>query len=248
MKKRSKNAVWKHFYRTGNVLHVFRYGDTSNDKIANFEERILQTYHFSKEQFELANSGEKFTMEEFFKLDGAVCFDCPFAVSNGAKLTACYTHKMMQYMGFLSSVRSIGLKMDWDSIPEFSQEIASKIISDSVGLYVRFGTYGEPSLIPLELMASIALSAKNWTGYTHQWLRKPEYSAFLMASVHNESQAEFAKKQGWRSFIATKQALSKPFVNCPASAEAGYKSTCSDCGLCSGIQGKGKKSIWILQH
>jgi hypothetical protein len=96
-------------------------------------------------------------------------------------------------------------------------------------------------------MSSITLQAKNWTGYTHQWLRKPEYSAFLMASVHNESQAEFAKKQGWRSFVATKQGI-PGLVNCPASEEAGFKSTCSKCGLCSGLQGKGQKSVWILQH
>ncbi len=247
MKKRNKDAVWKHYYKVGDVLHVFRYGDTSNDKIAPFEERILQTYHFSKEQFELANSGEKFTMEDFFKLDGSVCFDCPFAVSNGAKLTACYTHKINQYMGFLSSIRSIGLKLDWNNIPEFSEEIANEIISDASGLYVRFGTYGEPSLIPLALMRSICAVAKNWTGYTHQWLRKTEYSVFLMASVHNSSQAEFAAKQGWRSFVATKQGIAG-LVNCPVSEEAGFKSTCSKCGLCSGIEGKGKKSVWILQH
>jgi hypothetical protein len=234
-------------YKSGNVLHLFRIDSTSNEKIASKGEKIVQTYHFSKEQFDLANSGEKITMQAFFALDSSVCFDCPFAVSNGAKLSACYTHKLMQYSGFLSSLRSVRLAMDWDSIPELNSEIIQQIISACSGLYVRFGTYGEPSLIPLELMSSIALQAKNWTGYTHQWLRKPEYSAFLMASVHNESQAEFAKKQGWRSFVATKQAI-PGLVNCPASEEAGFKSTCSKCGLCSGSAGKGQKSVWILQH
>jgi hypothetical protein len=235
-------------YRSGNVLHLFRIGNTSNEKIASKGEKIVQTYHFSKAQFDLANSGEKITMQGFFALDGAVCFDCPFAVSNGAKLSACYTHKLMQYSGFLSSLRSIRTEMQWDEIPELNSDIASDIVRACSGLYVRFGTYGEPSLIPLDLMASIALVAKNWTGYTHQWLRKPEYSAFLMASVHNEAQALFASKQGWKSFIATKEALAKPFVNCPASEEAGFKSTCSKCGLCSGSEGKGQKSVWILQH
>jgi hypothetical protein len=247
MKKRSKDAVWKHYYKVGDVLHVFRYGSTSNDKIANADERILQTYHFSKEQFDLANSGEKFTMEAFFALDGKVCFDCPFAVSNGAKVSACYTHKMMQYSGFLSSIRSIGLKLEWENIPEFSDAIANEIISDAANLYVRFGTYGEPSLLPLDLIRSISAVAKNHTGYTHQWMRKPEYSAFLMASVHNPNQAEFAAKQGWKSFVAAKQGI-EGLVNCPASEEAGFKSTCSKCGLCSGSEGKGKKSVWILQH
>ena len=234
-------------YRSENVLHIFRFGNTTNEKIASKGERIVQTYHFSKEQFILANSGEKITMSQFFALDGSVCFDCPFSVSNGAKLSACYTHKLMQYSGFLSSLRSVRMESTWDEIPELSADIVSEIVSACNGLYVRFGTYGDPSLIPLDLMASITLQAKNWTGYTHQWLRKPEYSAFLMASVHNSAQAEFAAKQGWRSFVAAKQAV-PGLVNCPASEEAGFRSTCSKCGLCSGSEGKGKKSVWILEH
>ena len=234
-------------YKSGNVLHVFRLGKTLNEKIAPNSELIVQTYHFSKAQFELANSGQKFSMSDFFKLDGAVCFDCPFAVSAGAKLTACYTHKMNQYSGFLSSVRSIGKGLEWDEIPEFSSEIANKICELSKGKYIRFGTYGEPSLIPLDLVSSICLVAKNWTGYTHQWAKKSEYSPYFMASCHSEGQAKFAESKGWRSFIAAKEAI-QGTVNCPASDEAGKKSTCSKCGLCSGTNGKGKKNVYILEH
>jgi hypothetical protein len=222
-------------------------GKTLNEKIAPKTELIVQTYHFSKAQFELANSGQKFSMSDFFKLDGAVCFDCPFAVSNGAKLSACYTHKMNQYSGFLSSVRSIGKGLEWDEIPEFSSEIANKISEISKGKYIRFGTYGEPSLIPVDLVSSICLVAKNWTGYTHQWAKKSEYSPYFMASCHSEGQAKYAESKGWRSFIAAKEAI-QGTVNCPASAEAGFKSTCSKCGLCSGTNGKGKKNVYILEH
>lgn len=36
---------------------------------------------------------------------------------------------------------------------------------------------------------------------------------------------------------------------CPASKEAGYKSTCDKCNLCSGVLGtKSKKNINILTH
>jgi hypothetical protein len=244
--KLSKGVI-RIVYKSGNVVHVFRLGTGSNNKIAPLDLEIVQTYHFSKAQFELANSGTKFSMSDFFKLDGAVCFDCPFAVSAGAKLSACYTHKMNQYSGFLSSVRSIGKGLQWDEIPEFSAEIANKITELSKGKYVRFGTYGEPSLIPLDLVSSICLVAKNWTGYTHQWGKKSEYSPFFMASCHSEGQAKYAESKGWRSFIAAKEAI-EGTVNCPASAEAGFKSTCSKCGLCSGTNGKGRKHIYIIEH
>ena len=165
--KLSKGVI-RIVYKSGNVVHVFRLGTGSNKKIAPLDLEIVQTYHFSKAQFELANSGTKFSMSDFFALDGAVCFDCPFAVSAGAKLSACYTHKMNQYSGFLSSVRSIRTFLEWDEIPEFSSEIANKITEISKGKYIRFGTYGEPSLIPVDLVSSICLVAKNWTGYKGQ--------------------------------------------------------------------------------
>jgi hypothetical protein len=37
-------------------------------------------------------------------------------------------------------------------------------------------------------------------------------------------------------------------VNCPASKEQGLKSNCSKCGLCSGTQGKGNKSVYTIEH
>ena len=234
-------------YRSGNVVHVFRFGEGSNAKIAPLDLSIVQTYHFSKGQFDLANSREKFSMSDFFKLDSDVCFDCPFAVSAGAKLSACYTHKMNQYSGFLSSVRSIRTFLTWDEIPEFSAEIAETLCELSKGKYIRFGTYGEPSLIPVDLVSSLCLVAKNWTGYTHQWGKKSEYSPYFMASCHSEGQAKYAESKGWRSFIAAKEAIQNT-VNCPASNEAGFKSTCSKCGLCSGTNGKGKKNVYILEH
>lgn len=234
-------------YKTNNVLHVFRSGNTSNLKIAAAKVEIIQTYHFSKDQFDLANSEQKFSMSDFFALDGSVCFDCPFAVSNGAKLTACYTHKMNQYSGFLSSLRSIRTTATWDEIPEFSAEIASQISELSAGKYIRFGTYGEPSLIPLDLVSSLCLVAKNWTGYTHQWGKKSEYSPYFMASCHSEGQANYARSKGWRAFIAAKEAIQNT-INCPASEEAGFRSNCSKCGLCSGTNGKGQKNVYILEH
>jgi|LakMenEpi03Aug12_release.lakeMendotaPanAssembly.Ray.scaffolds.fasta_scaffold529283_2 hypothetical protein len=243
---KSKDVV-RIVYKSGDVLHVFRFGKAGNEKIAPLETPIVQTYHFSKGQFDLANNGEKISMAGFFALDGAVCFDCPFSVSNGAKLTACYTHKRNQYSGFLSSIRSVRTKLTWDEIPELNAEIVSDILRLSKGLYIRFGTYGEPTLIPVDLVSALCLSAANWTGYTHQWAFRPEFSPFFMASCHSEGQAKYAESKGWRSFVAAKQAISG-MVNCPASNEAGFKSTCNKCGLCSGTSGKGKKHVYILEH
>ena len=227
---------------------MFSFGKTSNKKIALPTEVIGQTYSYSREQFETANSGTKATMLQFFSGDAKVCFDCPFAVSNGAKLTACYTHKLMQYSGFISQLKSIGKQFgEWNNIPQISSDVAEKIVEMSKGKYIRFGTYGEPSLIPLELVKRICDVAKSWTGYTHQWRKKPMYADYFMASVHNAMGEDLARQSGFRSFIATPQPLNQ-YVNCPASNESNFASNCSKCGLCSGNKGKGKKSVYIIQH
>jgi hypothetical protein len=233
-------------FRIGEVLHIVSASTTSNKKIASPKEKIVQTYHFSREQFDEAQG--KTTMRDFFSKDGKVCMDCPFAVSNGAKLSACYTHKMMQYSGFLSQLRSVGKQYkSFDDIPTYHDLHNIQIISMSVGKYVRFGTYGEPSLLPLDLVERICNVAKSWTGYTHQWRKRDEYAPYFMASVHSAMEEEIATLIGYRSFVVASETQSQ-FISCPASEEMGFKSNCSKCGLCSGAKGKGKKSVVILEH
>jgi hypothetical protein len=162
--------------------------------------------------------------------------------------SACYTHKMMQYSGFLSSLRSIGkLHESFDYIPEIDAKIHMQIVGLCENKYVRFGTYGEPSLMPIELVGNIIKGAKSWTGYTHQWRKKPEYAPYFMASTHTEYEETVASLIGYRSFVASPIPIAQ-FISCPASEEMGFKSNCSKCGLCSGTMGKGNKSVIILEH
>jgi len=233
-------------YRQGDTITIVTLNSTSNKKIASSGEKIVQTYHFSREQYEVAQG--KTTMAEFFSHDGKVCFDCPFAVSNGAKLSACYTHKMMQYSGFLSSLRSIGkLTSSFDEIPTLSDAQCDAIVEMASNKYVRFGTYGEPSLMPIELVKRMTDVSKSWTGYTHQWSKKSEFAPFFMASTHTVEEERIASLIGYRSFVASPSPISQ-FISCPASTEMGFKSNCSKCGLCSGTNGKGTKSVIILEH
>ena len=242
-------------FRIDDTIQIFRLGTTSNKKIASKGEKIVQSYSFAKDQFEevqlrMVDSSRKGT-ESFFKHDAAVCGDCPFSVNdaNGGK-GGCYTHKGHQYFGFISTLKSLAKQYgSFQNIPEYSDQVAKEIIEFSVGRYVRFGSYGEPSLHPIELVKAVTAVAKNWTGYTHQYFRKPEYSEFFMASVHNQAQANSAMgKFNYRSFIAVDDNSDIEAIVCPASNEGGFTSNCSKCGLCSGAKGKGKKDIVILEH
>jgi len=225
-----------------NNVFVIRKGKTSNKKISDGNE-LVQTYTFSKDQWLLASTSSGFGMKKFFKLDSSNCMDCPYSGNQGEG--GCYTHKFNQYVGFLSMLRSIKAS---DLTPLDAEKFldAVSMCKDS---YVRFGTYGEPSLLNFSLVKNMAHVSKSWTGYTHQWNKvwALPYSKYFMASTHNKEETYKAKQKNYRSFIASTTGTEEA-VTCPASAEAGYKSNCASCGLCSGVLGKGKKDIKILEH
>jgi len=225
-----------------NNVFVIRKGKTSNKKISDGNE-LVQTYTFSKDQWLLASTSSGFGMKKFFKLDSSNCMDCPYSGNQGEG--GCYTHKFNQYVGFLSMLRSIKA---FDLTPLDAEKFldAVSMCKDS---YVRFGTYGEPSLLNFSLVKNMAHVSKSWTGYTHQWNKvwALPYSKYFMASTHNKEETYKAKQKNYRSFIASTTGTEEA-VTCPASAEAGFKSNCASCGLCSGMLGKGNKDIKILEH
>lgn len=233
----------KIIFKIGDTLQVISKSTTSNDKIeANKKRKIVQTYTFSRKQFESIAKGTNSGMREFFSNADTNCLDCPFN-----EFGKCYTHKFNQYVGFVSMLKSIAKEAPtWEQIPNFSSNMLQLAQMLSDGTYIRFGTYGEPSLHPVELIEAMVGTCDNWTGYTHQW-QKMDLSPWLMASVHTLEGEQMARSKGYRSYIATDEKLDS-IVNCPASKEAGYKSSCSKCGLCSGTLGKGTKSIYILTH
>jgi hypothetical protein len=98
----------------------------------------------------------------------------------------------------------------------------------------------------MNVLSAMVWVAKSWTGYTHQWRKKPEYAAYLMASNHSIQDEVDAKNQGWRSFVASSEKTG--LTQCPASNEMNFKSNCAKCGLCSGLEGKGHKSVSIYLH
>lgn len=226
----------------GDNVFVVSKSKTSNKKISDGS-ALVQTYTFSYKQWELANTSKGFGMKKFFALDSSNCMDCPYSGNQGEG--GCYTHKFNQYVGFLSMLRSIG-KGDLSTI---NNDIRREVVSMAYGSYVRFGTYGEPSLMSLDIIKSMIDVSSSWTGYTHQWSKDwaNGYSDYFMASVHNSEEVKSAKQKVWRSFIATKTGDEKAVV-CPASNEAGFVTNCASCGLCSGTLGKGNKDIKILEH
>ena len=240
----SKKVVW--LTDDGRNIFVVRLGPTSNKKIiGDPKEKIVQTYTFSIDQWHLVTTQDSVKPDQFFALDGANCMDCEFSGNVNEKSGKCYTHKGMQFMGMLSMLRSIHPEM----LTPISESKWITIIQWSANRYVRFGTYGEPSVMDPWLVKEMAKVSYTYTGYTHQWANpdKQVFKQWFMASASGRFTQLAAERMGWRTFIASDKG-DEQAVHCPASNEMGFKSNCAKCGLCSGTEGKGKKSVKILNH
>lgn len=116
------------------------------------------------------------------------------------------------------------------------------------GRVIRWGAYGDPAALPLDLLRRVTAAAAGHTGYTHQWKRFPGLRGLLMASTDTAAECQLATARGWRYFAAGVGSESGAIV-CPASAEAGKRTTCERCRLCDGArQGDRRKSIRIEPH
>ena len=116
----------------------------------------------------------------------------------------------------------------------------------------RLGTYGDPAAAPFRIWEHATAKAHALTGYTHQWKRKAfaAFKTIAMASVDNEREHALAKAQGWRTFRVRHSAapILPREVICPASKEAGHKTTCEECKACGGLSAKAKADIVIAAH
>jgi hypothetical protein len=176
--------------------------------------------------------------------DETVCMDCVHRGTNGFSDRTCYVNVAQGPNAVWRAYRA-------GKYPVLAMADYSSVFS---GRAVRFGAYGEPILIPLEMVAAIAQVSSGWTGYTHQW-RKTEYqaySAYVMASSDSPNDRVEAMARGWRTFRVrtANDPLMKGEIICPASSEANKRTTCLDCKLCNGARNESdaRKSIAIVVH
>lgn len=115
---------------------------------------------------------------------------------------------------------------------------------------VRLGAYGDIAAIPSEIVAVIVAKAEVVLGYTHAWRDRPELARWCMASVDSEGERDEARALGFRTF-RVRGREEPPLAGegaCPASSEMGRSTRCSECGLCSGLEGKGRGDVTIRAH
>lgn len=182
--------------------------------------------------------------------DAAICGGCPLrgnATGDSVKGRGCYVTVHQAPLSVWKAYKR-GVYPDLSNQPAL-------IAQAGEGRAVRLGSYGDPVAVPVSVWRSLTKWADRWTGYTHQWRSAAavgaEWKRLVMASVESHAGALEASMVGWRTFrvIASEDDLaSDAEVLCPASEEAGHKSSCERCGLCMGTTSRSRKSVAIVAH
>lgn len=172
--------------------------------------------------------------------DFAVCGQCLLRPMNGG---GCYCNLGAYFPRVFET--STQLPADINAV--------CKAIRES-GLPLRIGSWGDPAAVPPEVIERLVDAARGpngeprHTAYTECGTRL-ELKGIAMRSVLSVQDQREAESEGWRTFRVRgpEDPVLPGEVVCPASAEAGHKTTCSQCLLCSGGGRKGP-NVTIRAH
>lgn len=178
--------------------------------------------------------------------DESICGTCehrPVLVKGGNGKAPCYVN-----VG--RSVASVFGAYKRGSYTHATPEFVAQFLAEQT---LRLGTYGDPAAAPVAMWHALAAGASKRVGYSHQWASigfdVAAWSSLVMASADSPEQRIEANLLGMRTFRVS-QPGSLPVsgeVSCPASAEAGRKTTCAACKLCGGTSVRAK-DIVIQDH
>ena len=150
----------------------------------------------------------------------------------------------------LAEERTCYVTMGQGPLIVFNEFIAGKYPVASpravgAGRRVRIGTYGDGAAAPDYVWSELLSEAEGHTAYSHNGGDPQRY----MVSADTLAQAQGAWANGYRTFRVVRDVseIRKNEVLCPASKEAGHKTTCAACLLCGGASVKAK-SIAIPVH
>jgi len=173
--------------------------------------------------------------------DFSICGHCPHRPTNDGSCYVNIGRSVESVYGAFVRGRYAVPHVDYDT------SILPELFAGSI---FRLGSYGDPAAAPFRVWQHATALVRARNGYTHQWREFPAFAALCMASVDSEAQAHEARAAGWRTFRVRGAAapVMTGEVVCPASEEAGKKTTCSDCRACGGTQAKARVSIVIAAH
>lgn len=116
------------------------------------------------------------------------------------------------------------------------------------GRVVRVGTYGDGRAIPDHVWDDLLSECSAWTAYTHGEGWRPDLAMQSVEDIDTARKHWSAGRRTFRIVTGVAEIDTANEVLCPASKEAGRRTTCASCKLCSGTATKSPKSIAIPAH
>ena len=181
--------------------------------------------------------------------DYAICGDCPHRGKATTALDKALAVERTCYVIIFQAPLNV-----WKSFHRgiYDRAVDSEAIASvGDGNEVRLGSYGDPAAVPAYVWKALLSRASGNTGYSHQsGLDNADFVAeIMMVSADNLAMAQAAWDKGHRTFrlVDSLDDITNNEINCPASKEAGQRTTCDKCGLCAGSSIKAK-SIAIVAH
>ncbi len=166
--------------------------------------------------------------------DRSVCGDCKQRPSKGGK---CYVTVQFGPGHIWRYYRA-------HRYPKLTPDGAAALLQ---GATMRFGAWGDPAAVPLEVWTPMLEALDGHTGYTHAWRDLGEEWHWLTASVDSPTEHFRAQRRGWRTFRVRPPGapLLEGELECLADA---HGVTCLACQGCNGSAGAGRPSFAIVEH
>ena len=171
-------------------------------------------------------------------MNRAICGDCPHAGYNNG---SCYVKWFQMPLSIYRAYK----KGRYDYFKKSDLKLL-------VGRSLRMGSAGDPSMVPFSVWEPLLNTVKTHTGYSHQYRHNfaIDFKNVLQASCDTFEDYLYASDLGFNCFLVKHKDTKAPkgFINCPASIEAGKKTSCELCSMCSGSGSKRGKNIYINAH
>jgi hypothetical protein len=142
--------------------------------------------------------------------------------------------------------------------PDISDNPAA-IAALGAGRAVRLGAYGDPMAVPASIWECLTSQSSGHSGYSHQWMTGAEFAdqdqisrimRLCMASADDAGEKAIAKSAGHRTFRVrlADEPLEHREIACPASDEAGNRTTYERCTACNGAARQKAADVAIIVH
>ena len=185
--------------------------------------------------------------------DAAICGDCPMRPSQkniNDENVDCYVNTMHGPASkYKAMKRGAYLQLE---------PLAVGQILKARNLSVRFGSYGDPAMLPFEVIDTIIKTAgTSYTSYTHQYMMPwfdSRHLIYSMASVDHINTVEKLQaihpNARYYKIADDYNNLASNEIACPSDKNktdifGNRLVTCSNCGLCSGTKKQAKNIVII---